>query len=420
MPIQSTLRRNFTSLVIWSIAFVAAGCCHSMSSQEMPRAKVASFADFDQQAKAGKPMSVVYFGGSLTWGANASDPQRTSYRALMGQYLQQKYPNCSFTFTDAAIGGTGSRLGLFRLQRDVLARNPDLVFYDFTANDDLYSADPASLASYETILREMIGCGIPVVQAYFGFKGDYSDRYQATGLPRVLAHQKLADAYHTAVGNTFSYIHDTVASGKADINVLYAIDGVHPDDAGYQLFFEPVRDGFEKAIAERRVCVAPPQPVFGFQYHERSRVPLVGRPLPAGWTREKTFRTALWFDGLSSRWMDDVAVADIEKEKKVEPITLEFVGTSVGLFGEMDQDGLGFTIKIDGKVIQYRPSPRIEPVDTWPTSTKAFGGSGRLFFWRDITSTLTPGGHTLEIAPVVPEGATKGQLRIESICVAGD
>ena len=196
------------------------------------------------------------------------------------------------------------------------------------------------------------------MQAYFGFKGDYTNFYQPGGLPRVLAHQKLADAYHTAVGNTFPYIHDKVTSGKADINVLYAIDGVHPDDAGYELFFEPVRDGFERAVAEKRVCVVPPTPVYSFEYHDRSRVHLVDRPLPAGWTRQKTFRTSLWFDGLSSRWMDDVAVADLEKTQKIEPIQLDFVGTTVGIFGEMDQDGLGFTIKIDGKLISLPPQPQ--------------------------------------------------------------
>lgn len=36
---------------------------------------------------------------------------------------------------DAAIGGTGSQLGAFRLKRDVSRFHPDLVFLDFTVND---------------------------------------------------------------------------------------------------------------------------------------------------------------------------------------------------------------------------------------------------------------------------------------------
>lgn len=383
-------------------------------------AKAASFAAFDQKATAGgTPMSVVFFGGSLTWGANASDPQRTSYRALMGQYLQRKYPKCPFTFRDAAIGGTGSRLGMFRLQRDVLSSHPDLVFYDFTANDDLFSADPAALASYETILREMIGQGIPVVQAYLGFKFNFGELYAAKGLPRVLAHQKLADAYHTAVGNTFTYVQHKLDQGEAKLDQLWPFDGAHPDDSGYRLFFEAVRDGFEQAVAKRRACTVPPEPVFGFQYHVRSRITLVDHPLPAGWTRASAFRTSLWFDGLPSRWMDDVAVADIAKKSETAPLKLDFVGTSLGIFGEADQDGLGFKVRVDGKFIVYQPKPLDPPSDVWPANTAAFGG-GRLFFWRDITSTLTPGKHTLELSPVFPATATKGQLHIESVCVAGE
>ncbi len=40
------------------------------------------------------------------------------------------YPRARFTFHDGAIGGTGSQLGVFCLQRDVLRYQPDLVFID--------------------------------------------------------------------------------------------------------------------------------------------------------------------------------------------------------------------------------------------------------------------------------------------------
>ena len=36
-----------------------------------------SVAGFIRRAEAGERLNVVWFGGSLTWGANASDPNRT-------------------------------------------------------------------------------------------------------------------------------------------------------------------------------------------------------------------------------------------------------------------------------------------------------------------------------------------------------
>ena len=53
----------------------------------------ASFAALDGRGRAGRPLSVVFFGGSLTWGAGASDPQRTSYRALTSAYRSRRSPS---------------------------------------------------------------------------------------------------------------------------------------------------------------------------------------------------------------------------------------------------------------------------------------------------------------------------------------
>src|SRR5438128_3337922 len=97
-----------------------------------------SFADFDRRAKAGERLNVVFFGASLTWGANATDPNLTSYRGAIARKFEAAYPKAHFHFWDAAIGGTGSQLGVFRFDRDVLSHEPDLVCLDFSANDDIY------------------------------------------------------------------------------------------------------------------------------------------------------------------------------------------------------------------------------------------------------------------------------------------
>jgi lysophospholipase L1-like esterase len=124
-----------------------------------------SFADLDRRADAGERLTIAFLGGSLTWGANASDPQRTGYRALVGNRFTQAYPHAHFKFVDAAIGGTGAQLGLFRLDRDVLRHKPDLLFLDFTVNDGIYATSPDTLAAHEAIVRRMIGeAPCPVIQ----------------------------------------------------------------------------------------------------------------------------------------------------------------------------------------------------------------------------------------------------------------
>ena len=354
----------------------------------------------------------------------------------MGEYLRKKYPKSSFHFVDASIGGTGSKLGIFRLQRDVLAYHPDFVFLDFTANDGLDGSDPKSLASYEGLLRDMIGAGIPVEQVFFGFKFNFGKQYNLAKDIGYTQRLKLVDAYQTGSGDLFPYLQPKLVSGELDIDKLWALnggkDGAHPDDPGYEVFFEAARNGFEDAVKEKRVCVVPERPVYTDEYHHRTRMILVDGTLPTGWTRTKTFRTSAWFDGLSSRWMGDVAMCDAADKATIQPLKVDFTGTMVCVFGEISEDGLDFKAYVDGKLVQNPGRAKVPATDVWPFNGKQI--KANLFGWRVISDSLPPGKHTLEIEPVFPEEAPaatvtagqkpppppKRQLRIESICSAGD
>ena len=127
-----------------------------------------------QKARKGERLNVVFLGGSLTWGANASDPAITSWRGLTMQMLYDRYPEARWRFKDAAIGGTGSTLGVFRMQRDVFDFKPDLVFLDFTLNDNLDGGENAlhdwKNHSYERIIRECVSRKIAVLPVFLTAK----------------------------------------------------------------------------------------------------------------------------------------------------------------------------------------------------------------------------------------------------------
>jgi lysophospholipase L1-like esterase len=374
-------------------------------------------SDFDRRARAGEPLCVAFFGGSLTWGANASDPQLTSYRALMSRYLRERYPKSSFNFVDAAIGGTGSKLGMFRLERDVLKHLPDLVFLDFTANDGLSEADEATLASYERLLRDLVERRIAVVQVMLGFKWNFGKDWNPEKLLRRESHLKLRDAYGTGLGDAFPFVQDRLMNGTF-IDDLWPIDGAHPGDAGYRLFFEAAKVGFETAVSEGRRTSAPEKPVFADRYPVRQRIRLIDLPLPRGWKRMPTYRTSMWFDGLSSRWIGDVIACDAA-EQPIEPLRVRFQGTMIGILGEADEKGLSFIAKVDGQLIKP-PAGVLADGDGWTFSPARYNlGEGRLLMWQELTDKLSPGTHELIIQPVMPANRAGGQFRIESICVAG-
>ncbi|WP_460669776.1 SGNH/GDSL hydrolase family protein [Larkinella ripae] len=84
--------------------------------------------NFFGKLQKGGPVSIAYFGGSITEAGNG-------WREQSLRWFQQQYPKASLTHINAAIGGTGSDLGVFRLQQHVLVHKPDLVFVEFAVND---------------------------------------------------------------------------------------------------------------------------------------------------------------------------------------------------------------------------------------------------------------------------------------------
>src|SRR5262249_10721437 len=59
---------------------------------------------------AGAEIRIAYFGGSIT--------AQNGWRPKTLAHFQKTYPNAKFSEINAAIGGTGSDLGVFRLKQD--------------------------------------------------------------------------------------------------------------------------------------------------------------------------------------------------------------------------------------------------------------------------------------------------------------
>lgn len=90
-----------------------------------PRAGLPNF--LRKAATAGTGIKIAYFGGSIT--------AQAGWRPKTLAYFQRAFPHAKFTEINAAIGGTGSDLGVFRLRQDVLDKKPDLMFVEFAVND---------------------------------------------------------------------------------------------------------------------------------------------------------------------------------------------------------------------------------------------------------------------------------------------
>jgi lysophospholipase L1-like esterase len=102
---------------------------------------------FFEKLDAGEPVTVAYLGGSIT--------AQAGWRVQTLDWLRSQYPEVKFTEVNAAIGGTGSDLGVFRLQKDVLDHHPDLLLVEFAVNDGSAPADKIRKAM-EGIVRQTL------------------------------------------------------------------------------------------------------------------------------------------------------------------------------------------------------------------------------------------------------------------------
>ncbi len=93
----------------------------------------AGWPNFKSKLEAGREVRVGYLGGSIT--------AQNGWRVKSLAHFQSLYPKAKLTEINAAIGGTGSDLGVFRVQQDVLDHLPDLLFVEFAVNDGSASPD---------------------------------------------------------------------------------------------------------------------------------------------------------------------------------------------------------------------------------------------------------------------------------------
>lgn len=84
-------------------------------------------SNFFHKLDHGKTVKIAYFGGSIT--------AQSGWRCYSLKWFQQQFSQANVKEIQAAIGGTASDLGVFRVDYDVLRHKPDLIFIEFAVND---------------------------------------------------------------------------------------------------------------------------------------------------------------------------------------------------------------------------------------------------------------------------------------------
>ncbi len=129
----------------------------------MPRVETDKFPKTMQKLENGESIKIVFYGDSITVGANSSEflgisPCAESYANMVKSYIAARYPQADVQFANTAVGGTDSNWGNNEsagvaaidninagegdhFQLRVLNENPDLLFIAYGMNDQDYLPD---------------------------------------------------------------------------------------------------------------------------------------------------------------------------------------------------------------------------------------------------------------------------------------
>jgi len=261
--------------------------------------------------RSGEPVKVAYLGGSIT--------EIDGWRRLSREWLQQRYPSCAVSEIAAAIGGTGSSLGVFRIGEDVLAHDPDLLFVEFATNDG--SEAPETIwRNFEGIVRQTWRRN-PKTDIVFTYviTANMVEDYKAGKCPRAAScMEMLADHYGIPSVCFGPRVAADVAAGKLVMSVgevetavppetpnrdqaiaeelakkgqtLFSKDGVHPVLDGAAYYLESVKAAWPQfeAYAGTADHTAKLETVYYDASYEKAKLVTIDRSLLRGTWRTIT------------------------------------------------------------------------------------------------------------------------------------
>lgn len=232
----------------------------SVVTDEMSRRSLVSAGDPARiqavlaKARRGEPICVAAIGGSITAGGqNTKDPERRYVRQVAA-WFEKTFPGLKVRFVNAGIGATNSGYGALRVQRDVIAHQPDLVVVEYAVND---STGGEMDESYEGVLRQLLSS---------------STNRAVIALSFMHKDGKNAQAGQVALGRHYGLpmisfrdaVWPELQAGTIKWETIYD-DVVHPNNDGHDIASELLRGFLSSSLVklpkdDRALPVVPPVP----------------------------------------------------------------------------------------------------------------------------------------------------------------
>jgi lysophospholipase L1-like esterase len=279
-------------------------------------------------------VTVVYLGGSITYGAGVpyADRETVTWRARISKYFDEKFPEKHFTHVNAGLSGTGTDMGIMRLERDVLSKNPDYVFIEFAVND---IGKIAASRHMESIVRSLQS--LPKVP-YITFV--YTARYNS-GTQSLqnnsAAHETVAEYYGIPSIDMKQNLEDAILSTGSmedgDNVKKWLVDFTHPTADGYGCYTEAIQSALESG-----------------EYYARpnareQKLDINAAPLSTKWIAAKdVVKTGSWTENNNASYG-----CGLTSSTPGDTLEFTFSGPVFGLQHRIDKAGGKYKLYIDGR-----------------------------------------------------------------------
>ena len=376
--------RSFLLCLIATIGLAAADFPLREAVECTPRGGLPNVA---AKVAAGQAVKVAYFGGSIT-AANG-------WRVKTLAWLKEKYPAARWSEINAAIGGTGSDLGTYRLGYDVLRHQPDLLFVEFAVNDG--GTDPAEIQrNMEGIVRQTWKAdGATDICFVYTLTGDMVKHFADGKFPRAAsAMEGVADHYRIpsmhfgvevvkrvdAGTLVFKADKDPTPEQRATIGdkAVFSHDNVHPLDAGHAIYAEVVARHLPGLLTGTAGPHALGAPLVADNTERAQMLPLDRAVLGDGWEKLDPAGNP------RAKSFGDRMPALYRAQKAGTTLSFRFRGTAVGIYDLVGPDCGQVLVSVDGGA--PRTIPRIDGYCTYH----------RIAVLR-IASGLPDGEHRVEL-----------------------
>ena len=189
--------------------------------------------------KKGK-LKIGFLGGSITQGCNPSLPEN-AYVERVTRWFKERFPKVEVEKINAGVGATGSLIGVHRVERDIIAHKPDLVFVEFAANDVQGEGVDTSI-SYESLIRKL-RLKLPeaaLVEIFMTLETRESAQEEE---------MKIAEHYKIPYVSYHDEIFSKIDAGEYTWEDIET-DEVHPNDRGHGIVADLIKDLMEAALKE--------------------------------------------------------------------------------------------------------------------------------------------------------------------------